>query len=480
MTIASQTVETFPMYIGGEWITTPVQHTVTLPYDGTPVGTIYKADAATVQKAIQAAKLGARAMREMTNYERAELLQRIIAIVKRDTAEFGRLICAETGKPIKEARGEAERTLQTLIASAEVARELHGEAIPMDAAPIGKGRLAMTVREPLGVIGAITPFNVPFNLAMHKVGPALAGGNAIVHKPAGVTPLTACRFARVMEEAGAPKGAYNVVTGDGPVVGDAIVNSPDVAMITFTGSMEVGLAIKAKAGLKRVTLELGSNSAVVLEPDCDVDAAVSRCVVGSFAHSGQLCISVQRIYAHESIADAFLEKFTAATRKLKVGHPYEESTDISSVITEKEAIRIDSWINEAKSQGAKITTGGERNHATITPTILTGAAASTKCSCAEVFGPVVIVNRYKALDEAIKLVNDSVYGLQAGIFTNDLARAFDAARRFEVGGVIINDVPTFRADHMPYGGVKQSGTGREGPRYAVEEMTEPKLICWKI
>jgi acyl-CoA reductase-like NAD-dependent aldehyde dehydrogenase len=468
------------MYIGGEWVASGAEHTVTLPYDGSPAGKIYKADAATVRKAIAAAKQGARAMKALTNYERAELLQRITAIVKRDVEEFGRLICAETGKPIKEARGEAERTLQTLIASAEVARQLHGEVVPMDAAPIGKGRMAMTVREPLGVIGAITPFNVPFNLMMHKVGPALAGGNAVVHKPATVTPLSAGRFARVMEEAGAPKGAYNFITGDGSVIGDALVNSPDVAMITFTGSREVGLAIRARAGMKKVTLELGSNSAVVIEPDCDLDTAVARCVMGSFAHSGQVCISVQRVYVHERIADDFLAKFAAAAKKLKIGHPFEESTDISSLITEKEAIRVASWIGEAKAAGAKVVIGGERKYATVPPTILADVPAAVKCSCQEVFGPVVVVNRYKNLDEAIERVNDSVYGLQAGIFTNDLARAFQAAHRFEVGGVIINDVPMFRADHMPYGGVKESGTGREGPRYAIEEMTEPKLICWKI
>ncbi|MCL4395332.1 MAG: aldehyde dehydrogenase family protein [Chloroflexi bacterium] len=459
---------------------TSERQTVELPYDGTPVGACYKADAGLVAKAIECARQGARLMRQLTNCERAELLDRITAIARRDVAEFAQLICCETGKPIKEARGEAERTLQTLIASTEVARQMRGEVVPIDAAPIGKGRMAMTVREPLGVIGAITPFNVPFNLAMHKVGPALAAGNAIVHKPASTTPLTALRFARVIEEAGAPKGAYNVVTGAGSVIGNALVESPDVAMITFTGSKEVGLGIRAKAGLKRVTLELGSNSAAVIEPDADLDAAVSRCVMGSFAHSGQLCISVQRIYVHESVADAFLAKFAAATAKLKIGHPFEEDTDISSLITEQEAVRVEAWIQEAVRQGARLVCGGGRKRATIEPTILADASQGTRISCKEVFAPVVIVNRYKTLDEAIALVNDSIYGLQAGIFTRDLERAFRAAREFEVGGVIINDVPTFRADHMPYGGVKESGTGREGPKYAAEEMSEIKIICWKV
>ena len=473
-------IEALPMYIGGQWVTTPEQQVVELPYDGTPVGACYQADAALVNQAIESAHQGAKLMRRLTNCERAELLVRITDIVRRDLADFATLICHETGKPVKEARGEAERTLQTLIASAEVARNLHGEGIPLDGAPIGKGRMAMTVREPLGVIAAITPFNVPFNLMMHKVGPALAAGNAVVHKPASTTPLSALRFARAVEEAGAPAGAYNVVTGPGSVVGNAMVASPLVAMITFTGSREVGLDIRAKAGLKRVTLELGSNSALVVEPDSDLDVVAARAVIGSFSHSGQVCISVQRIYVHESVADAFLEKFAAATAKLRIGHPFEETTDISSLITEKEAVRVEAWIKEAVSQGARLVCGGGRKRATVEPTILADAPPSARISCQEAFGPVVVVNRYAKFADAIAMVNDSVYGLQAGIFTRDLERAFQAAREFEVGGVIINDVPMFRADHMPYGGVKESGTGREGPRYAVEEMSEMKLICWKI
>jgi acyl-CoA reductase-like NAD-dependent aldehyde dehydrogenase len=468
------------MFIGGEWVRTSKELTVELPYDGTPVGSCYLADPEVVEKAIQAARQGAKAMRRLTNFERADLLVRMTEIVKRDLADFAKLICCETGKPVRDARGEAERTLQTMIASAEVARNLHGEVVPIDGAPIGKGRMAMTVREPLGVIGAITPFNVPFNLMMHKVGPALAAGNAVIHKPASATPLSALRFARVVEEAGAPAGAYNVVTGSGGLVGDAFINSPHVAMITFTGSKEVGLGIRAKAGLKRVTLELGSNSALVVEPDADIDTVVARSVVGSFSHSGQVCISVQRIYVHESIADKFLAKFAAATAKLKIGHPFEESTDVSSLINVKEAERVEAWIEDAKQKGARLVCGGRRNRATVEPTILADTAPSTRISCQEVFGPVVVVNRYKTLEDAIAMVNDSVYGLQAGIFTGNIERAFRAAQAFEVGGVIINDIPMFRADHMPYGGVKESGIGREGPKYAAEEMSESKLICWKV
>jgi acyl-CoA reductase-like NAD-dependent aldehyde dehydrogenase len=254
----------------------------------------------------------------------------------------------------------------------------------------------------------------------------------------------------------------------------------DVAMITFTGSVPVGTAIRAAAGLKKVTLELGSNSAAVIEPDADLDTAVARSVAGAFAHSGQVCISVQRIYVHESIAEKFVEAFAAATAKLRIGHPYDEATDISSLIDEREAIRVEEWIGDAVRKGATLVCGGQRRRATVTPAILRNVDSRAEISCNEVFGPVAAVNTYRALDEAISAVNDSSYGLQAGIFTRDLERAFSAARRIHVGGVMINDVPMFRADHMPYGGVKLSGAGREGPRYAIEEMTEPKLICWKV
>jgi len=478
--ITTKKVQTFPMYVAGEWITTPTHHTVTLPYDQSPVGSTFLADMEVLGKAVQSAKFGARAMAELSHFDRAELLHRIASLINRDLKEFSHLICCETGKPIREARGEAERCVQTVTAAAEEARRLHGEEVPMDAAPTGKGRMGLTIRQPLGIIGAITPFNVPLNLAMHKVAPALAAGNSVIHKPALATPLSALRFARTIDEAGAPRGAYNLLIGNGRTIGNGIVTDPNVAMVTFTGSVPVGRTIREIAGLKRVTLELGSNSAVILEPDCDLEAAVPRVVFGSFAHSGQVCISVQRIYVHDSIAKQFLDRFIPATEKLRIGHPFEESTDISSLINETEAIRVSEWIDRAVRDGARLLTGGERKFATVKPTVLANVAPSAEVSCKEVFGPVVAVNTYRKLDEAIASVNDSIYGLQAGIFTQDIKRAFQAANRLEVGGVIINDVPTFRVDHMPYGGVKQSGSGREGPKYAIEEMSEPKLICWVV
>ena len=467
------------MLIGGEWVRTSSLRTITLPYDGTPVGEVYDADAATAERAVAAAQAGAAAMAGLTQYERAELLDRMRRLLERDASEFALLVSCECGKPIREARSEVDRSAQTLIASADAARHLRGEVIPMEAAPIGKGRWAMTVREPLGVIGAITPFNFPLNLAIHKIGPALAAGNSVVHKPSGNTPLSALRLARLIQEAGAPPGAYNVLTGPGGKLGPQLINDPRVAMITFTGSVSVGEQIRAQMGLRRATLELGANSSVILEPDCDLDMLIPRCVIGSFAHSGQVCISVQNIYVHEAIQKEFLDRFVAATRKLKIGHPLEDSTEVSSLITLGEAERVEQWIDRAVSRGAHLVTGGKRQNATIEPAILTDVAPDLEICCKEAFGPVVAVHRYEKIEEAVSRVNAGEYGLQAGLCTRDIGKAFAAARQLRVGGVIINDVPAFRADHMPYGGVKKSGIGREGPQFAVEEMTELKLICWR-
>jgi acyl-CoA reductase-like NAD-dependent aldehyde dehydrogenase len=475
-----KTQETSLNYIGGEWVDAAAHEVVKLPYDGTPVGQVPRAEIDVVDKAVAAARKALDPMREMGNCDRADLLLRIADLMKRDNAEYAQLICEETGKPIKEARVEAERCLATLCAAAHEARQLHGEVVPMDFAATGKGRMAMTVREPLGVIGCITPFNVPLNLALHKVAPALAGGNAVVHKPASKTPLSAARLARTMEEAGAPKGAYNLITGSGASIGMAMAEHAGIAMLTFTGSPAVGRTIKSRAGFKKVTLELGNNSAVIIEPDADLSTAVARTTQGAFSNSGQVCISVQRVFVHRSISGEFVERLKASTEALKIGHPYEESTDISSLIDEAEAIRIEQWIAEAVKGGAKVVTGGTRKFASVAPAVLLDVPATCHISCQEAFGPVVAVYAYDNLDEAIDRANDTPYGLQAGIFTNDIQRAFRAARRLEVGGVMINDIPMYRADHMPYGGVKESGTGREGPRYAIEEMTEMKLICWKV
>jgi acyl-CoA reductase-like NAD-dependent aldehyde dehydrogenase len=470
----------YPMYIAGQEVRTPEARPVELPFDGSVVGTIFEAHKDEIDAAVAAAVNAVPVMREMTLDERSTILRRAYARLLERAEEMALAISSETGKPIKEARLETDRAALTLLFSAEEAHRLHGEVVPMDASPAGKGRWAMTIREPVGVIAAITPFNFPLNLAMHKIGPAIAGGNAVVHKPASATPISGILMARIFEECGLPKGALNVVTGPGGAIGDMLVLDKRVAMITFTGSVDVGLRIRNLAGMKKVTLELGSNSAVIVEDDADLDEAVRRCVAGSFAHSGQVCISVQRIFVNRKIRNAFLDGMVEGARKLKIGHPHDAQTDISSLITVKEAERVEGWVKEAVDAGAALLSGGGRARATVEPAVLAEVPPGANLARREAFGPVVGVNAYGTLDEAIALVNDSDYGLQAGIYTRDIQKAFQAARRVHVGGFMINEVPQYRVDQMPYGGVKSSGTGREGPRYAIEEMTEPKLVCWKV
>lgn len=467
------------MQIGGEPVRTPEKKPVLLPFDGTTVGVIFNAGKQEVDQAVAAAKAASSVMREMTLHERAAILRKAWQRLMDRQEEFAKAISSESGKPVKEARIEAERSALTLLFSSEEAHRLHGEVVPMDASPAGKGHLAITVREPLGVIAAITPFNFPLNLAMHKIGPALAGGNAVVHKPASTTPISAVMMADLFLECGLPKGALNVITGPGGFIGEQLVFHKDIAMISFTGSPEVGLRLRNLAGMKRVALELGNNSAVIIEDDANLNEAVPRCVAGSYAHSGQVCISVQRIFVHQAVRDEFVERFADAAGKLKLGHPHDGATDISSLITEQEAERVESWIQEAVRHGARLVAGGRRQRATLEPAVLTDVPPTASVFCREAFGPVAGINSYSALEEAIEQVNNSDYGLQAGIYTRDIHKAFSAARRVHVGGFLINQIPQYRVDQMPYGGVKLSGTGREGPKYAIEEMTELKLICWK-
>jgi acyl-CoA reductase-like NAD-dependent aldehyde dehydrogenase len=469
----------YPMTIGGLPVKTAETQTVRIPYDGEPVARVYLARAAEVAAAVAAAKEAASGMRDMTREQRSAILRRASALLIERKEEFARAISSESGKPIREARLEADRSAQTLLFSSEEAHRLVGEVVPMDASPAGAGRMGITVRDPLGVIAAITPFNFPLNLSIHKIGPALAAGNSVVHKPASATPVSALLLADLLAASGLPPGALNVLTGPGGAIGELLVDHPDVAMITFTGSAEVGLRIRQRAGLKRVTLELGNNSALIVESDANLGEAVARAVPGSFAHSGQVCISVQRIFVQQSVRDEFVERFVAATKALRPGHPLDDSTEVSSLITSGEAERVEGWIDEAVQAGARLLTGGSRRGASLDPAVLAGVPPDASISCKEAFGPVVAINSYDSLDDAINLVNRSDYGLQAGIFTANLEKGFRAARRVDVGGFLINDVPQFRVDQMPYGGVKMSGTGREGPRYAIEEMTESKLITWR-
>lgn len=472
-------MENYGLWINGAERDGARRSVISIPYDGSAFADVALAGPAELEQAVNAAVAAAPLMRSLSREDRGAILRRAHAGLLEAREDFARTIASESGKPLREARIEVDRGASTLLFAAEEAHRLAGEVIPMDAARGGEGRWAMTLREPLGVIAAITPFNFPLNLSLHKIAPAIAAGNAVVHKPASATPVSALKLARLLAACGLPPGALNTVPGPGGIAGDFLVTHPAVRMITFTGSAEVGLALRARAGMKRVTLELGNNSSLIVASDARLDEAAARAVLGAFAHSGQVCISVQRIFVERRAYKEFLNRFLEGAAALPVGHPLEESTAVSSLIQESEARRICEWIDEAKSMGARLETGGERRHASVTPAVLTGVPPEARLSRMEAFGPVAAVNPVDSLEEAIAQVNASEYGLQAGIFTTDLGKAFTAAREIHVGGFLINDVPQFRLDHMPYGGVKMSGTGREGPRYAVEEMTELKLVSWR-
>ena len=470
------------LWIDGRWRETEGYALLKSPFDGEVLAEVAQAGEAETRQAIEAAERAASAMARMPAHERSAILERVVRSMESRREELARLLTQEAAKPLKTARGEIARTIQTYRFAAMEATRIHGETIPMDAAPGGEGRMAYTVRKPIGVVGAITPFNFPFNLVAHKVGPALAAGNTVVLKPAGQTPLSALALGELFAEAGLPAGALNIIPGKGSVVGEALVADPRVKAITFTGSPEVGIALRNKAGLKRVTLELGSNSALILDSDIELDEAlIERCALGAFSYSGQVCISIQRIYVHRSRLEEFLDKFAEAARRLKVGDPSLEETDVSALIHPKEAKRIDEWVQAAVKRGARIVAGGRaRTESVYEPTILTGVPEDEPLSCQEAFGPIVCVEAIDSIDEAIDRVNRSRYGLQAGLYTRDIHTAMRAADLLEVGGVMINDFPTFRVDHMPYGGVKESGVGREGIKYAIEELTELKLISIRL
>lgn len=468
------------MYINGEWRGGSDVYELKSPYSGAVIAKLSISTKEEVLEAIQSAKKTQEVMKNMTALERSEILGKVADLFEEQLEECAHILTQENAKPLKSARGEIIRTIETYRFASEEAKQLTGETIPMDAAKGGKGKFGFTKREPLGVIAAITPFNFPFNLVAHKLGPAFAAGNTVVLKPASQTPLSALKTAELFEKAGLPAGALNVVLGRGGDVGDILVKHPDIKLVTFTGSLEVGLDIKAKSGLKKATLELGSNSAVVVDSTEDIESTAQRCVEGAFTFAGQVCISVQRIYVKEELYESFTNAMLDAVKGWKCGDPTEESTDISALVTEKEAMRAEQWVQEAEQEGAEILCGGNRTGSIVEPTIIANAPAHLSINCQEAFAPLVVVQSYKNFEEAISYVNDSQYGLQAGVYTTSVEKAFKAIDEIEVGGVIINDIPTFRVDQMPYGGVKNSGTGREGIKYATEEMTELKLAVFNL
>jgi acyl-CoA reductase-like NAD-dependent aldehyde dehydrogenase len=456
------------LFINGEWVEASQYVTLNSPYSGEAIAEIPAATVEEVDAAIEAAYQARDKMKTLAAHARAAILEKLAALMEARAEEAAQIIALEAAKPIATAKGEVARTIQTYKFAAEEAKRIHGETLPLDAAPGGENRVAYTVREPLGVIGAITPFNFPMNLVAHKVGPAIAAGNTIVLKPAAQTPLSAYFLAELLEEAGLPAGALNVVTGSGRVVGDRIVTDERVQMVTFTGSPAVGIGIRNKAGLKRVIIDKGVN----------VQKIIARCVQGAFAFQGQVCISLQRVYVHEDVYEEFAKAFMGATNRLVIGDPLDPKTDVSALISPADVDRTLAWIEEAKQHGARVITGGKAEGNVLLPTVLLGVDPAVKVSCQEVFAPIVLINKIASVEEGIALVNDSRYGLQAGIYTDNIHTALMAAEKLHVGGVLINDIPTFRVDHMPYGGVKESGTGREGLKYAVEEMTEMKLVVF--
>jgi acyl-CoA reductase-like NAD-dependent aldehyde dehydrogenase len=455
----------------GEWIE------VRAPYDGELLGRVPACGPEQVDDAVRAAKSVLEAG-PLPAWKRAEILDRAAELVSQRTEALARIIATESAKPIKTARVEAQRCVSTFTFAAVAARTLAGDVVPMEASAAGEGKLAFTLRVPIGVVGAISPFNFPLNLVAHKLAPAIAAGCPVVLKPASQTPLSAITLARILiDECGLPAGHLNVVTGGGGTVGNAIVDHPDIALITFTGSPEVGWGIRGRAPRKKVGLELGNNAPLIIEPSADVETVAKKVSVAGFSHAGQSCISTQRIYVHESVREQFLDALVPLVEGLVVGDPLDESTDVSALISSGERDRVQSWVDEAVAAGAEILAGGKlREDGMVAPTVLGGVTPDMKVCANEVFGPVVGVATYSSLDDALRLANDSRYGLQAAIFTADLGDALRAARTLDYGGVLVNEVPTFRADQQPYGGNRDSGNTREGPQWAVKEMTEERLV----
>jgi acyl-CoA reductase-like NAD-dependent aldehyde dehydrogenase len=466
------------LLVGGDWIDTGDWQEVRSPYDGSLVGRVARGGREETLRAIEAA---ASVMTEpLAAHERAAILDRTARLVEERAEEIARTISAEAGKPMKAARVEAARALSTFTMAAVEARRLAGDVVPMDASPAGAGKVALTLRVPVGVVGAISPFNFPFNLVAHKVAPALAAGCAVVLKPASQTPLSALLLAELELEAGLPPGWLNVVVGPAPEIGDVLVEDERVALITFTGSASVGWKLRERAPRKRVNLELGNATPVIVAGDTDLDDVATRLAANAFSFAGQSCISVQRIYVERSAYESFLEHFLPRVDALVVGDPSDDETDVGPLIAADERDRVLDWIAEARTQGARVLTGGDLDGELLRPTVVADAPPDAKVSCEEVFGPLCTVAPYDSLDDAIALANGTRYGLQAGIFTSDVKAALRAARELEFGGVTINEAPTFRADQMPYGGVKDSGNTREGPAYAVREMTEERLVVLQL
>lgn len=466
----------FPFYVDGSWVSDGERIEIRSPGTGELVGTTFRADFAALESAIAAAVRAFEITRKMGGFERQRVLREIATQITARREELARTLALEAGKPIKAARVEVERASFTFAVAAEEATRVGGEYLPLDWQSSTAGRWGIVRRFAVGPIAAITPFNFPINLVAHKLAPAIAAGCTIVLKPAPQTPLTSLNLAKIIEAAGWPPGGLNVLPLSNEDAG-ALVTDDRIKLLSFTGSTAVGWQLKAKARKKRVLLELGGNAGAIVCNDANFEHAVERCAQGGFTYAGQSCISVQRILVEDAVFDRFVSAYVARVGKLKVGAVLDEATDVGPLINEEAAKRVVEWIKEAVSGGAKLLCGGVREGATVTPAILTGTGAGMQVNCKEIFGPVVTVERFSNFETALATINDSDFGLQAGLFTRDFVRIARAFEALELGGLMLGEVPTFRIDHMPYGGVKDSGLGREGLRYAIEEMTEPRLLA---
>ncbi len=464
-----------PFLLAGQWLHEGKLQERYSPYQNQLIARVWEASQEHLERAISAAVDAFEVTRSMPCYERQRILRKVAAALAGRKEELARTIALEAGKPIKTARTEVERAVLTFEIAAEESTRIGGEYLPMEIQESGKGKWALVRRFPIGPVAAITPFNFPLNLVAHKVAPAMAAGCSVVLKPAPQTPLSALELGKIITEAGWPAGGLNVLPlADADAA--ALVEDDRLKLLSFTGSAKVGWALKARSGKKRVVLELGGNAGVIIHNDADLGHAAKRCAIGGFTYAGQSCISVQRIFVQRESLDEFLDVFLPKVQILKMGDPLDESTDVGPLIRNADADRVEQWISQATSQGARILCGGTREGNLLSPTVLTGTRPDQLVNCEEIFAPLVTVEPYTIFDEAMARVNSSRYGLQAGVFTYDSRRIFAAYEKLEVGGVMINDVPTFRMDHMPYGGVKDSGLGREGVRYSIEDMTEMKIL----
>jgi acyl-CoA reductase-like NAD-dependent aldehyde dehydrogenase len=467
------------LLIDGRWETGKEIRETRSPYDQSLVGRVHFADLHQVRKAVDAAHAAFEKTRALTSHERAKALEYVSGQIEKNREELAQSIALCAGKPIKSARVEAERAVSTFKIAAEEAKRLEGELIPLDLSSQTANRWGLVRRFPLGVVAGITPFNFPLNLVAHKVAPAMATGNTILLRPASQVAMTSGLLSEIIQESGYPAGGFNYVPC-GYQAAQLLLEDERVKKITFTGSPAIGWELKKKSPKKRVTLELGGNAAVVIEPDANLEVALPRTVLGAYAYSGQVCISIQRIFLHRRVYDKFMSGFVEATKKLKMGDPLDGETDVGPMITLEAAKQTEEWVQEALDDGARLVCGGKREGVMYEPTILENVKPELRISWLEAFAPVVVVFPYEDFEEALEGVNNSIYGLQAGVFTNDLKKAFRAYEVLDVGGVILNDIPTFRIDHMPYGGIKESGFGREGLKYAIEEMTELKLLALNL